>query len=358
MNISRTVAFSKDAANIFFHILTACNLRCRHCYINPAQHGTQTLDVETIASWLNVFAVRERKANVIFLGGEPTLHPGLPDAVKTARNLGFQSITIDTNGYLFNDILRKLSPDDVDVISFSLDGATCAVNDSLRGNGSYEACLTGIRNAVSRGFHTSLIYTVSSVNLHELEKMPDILTMLGVERFFIQVIGIRGQSVHSTGTELVQVSPEQWLKTVPAVAETVASRGISVIYPKVFLKPDEPFECAGKVARNYFIFPNGRVYRCPLCEDYPLHGSILNPDGLMPTQPVNETDLFNLDIPEGCVMNRLIQPDNIRYLPDGSPEFRIACCLLKEEVAAYADSPESQAMSAKQTNLQEILTAS
>ncbi len=334
MNSSRTVAFSKNAANVFFHILTACNLRCRHCYINPAQHGTQTLDIETISSWLQVFAAQERAANVIFLGGEPTLHPDLSAAVKTARNLGFQSITIDTNGYLFNNILQKITPDDVDVISFSLDGATAPVNDSLRGKGSYETCLNGIRQAVSGGFHTSLIYTVSSANLHELEKMPDVLVGLGIERFFIQVIGIRGESAHNAGAALNQVSPEAWLKTVPAVAEAVTARGISVIYPRVFLKPDEPFECAGKVARNFFIFPNGRVYRCPLCEDYPLHGGVMTSGVLTPTPPINEADLFNLDILEGCVMNRLIQPDNIRYASDGAPAYRIACCLLKEEAPA------------------------
>jgi hypothetical protein len=47
---------------------------------------------------------------------------------------------------------------------------------------------------------------------------------------------------------------------------------------------------------------------------------------------INENDLFLLDIPEGCVMNKLIQPDNIRYLADGQPAYKIACCLLKEEV--------------------------
>ena len=43
-------------------------------------------------------------------------------------------------------------------------------------------------------------------------------------------------------------------------------------------------------------------------------------------------NLFNLDIPEGCVMNKLIQPDNLTYLPDGTPEYKVACCMLKEEL--------------------------
>ena len=335
MNSPRTVAFSKNATNVFFHILTACNLRCRHCYINPSQQGAEALDINTITAWLNAFAAKKNLPNVIFLGGEPTLHPELPLAVKHARRLGYQSITIDTNGYLFHDILHRLNPDDVDFFSFSLDGTTPGVNDSLRGDGAYHACLKGIRQAVSRGFHTSLIYTVSSANLHELEKMPELLADLGIRRFFIQVVGIRGklaQTVASEPDRINQVSPDQWLREVPAVAQKAAMMGISVTYPRVFLKTGEPFECAGRVADNYFIFPNGRVYQCPLCEDYPLHSKILENNRLISTPGINEADLFKLDIPEGCVMNRIIQPGNIRYLSDGSPEYRIACCLLKEEI--------------------------
>ena len=37
--VSATVQFKQQAANVFFHVLTRCNLRCRHCYINPEQHG-------------------------------------------------------------------------------------------------------------------------------------------------------------------------------------------------------------------------------------------------------------------------------------------------------------------------------
>ena len=51
--------------------------------------------------------------------------------------------------------------------------------------------------------------------------------------------------------------------------------------------------------------------------------------------PINETDLFQLSIPEGCVMNKIIQPDNIAYDRDGRPKFKIACCLLKEEVTHW-----------------------
>ncbi len=329
----RTVAFSRDATNLFFHILTACNLRCAHCYINLEAHGGETVPLPTIRNWLTAFTDgrNPENANVIFLGGEPTLHPDLPEAIRAARSLGYGSVTVDTNGYLFHDILSKVAPEEVDYFSFSLDGATPGTNDALRGNGCFATCTEGIRRAVALGFRTSLIYTVSRSNIVELAAMPELLAELGVERFFIQVIGLRGESAGKGRT--AQLTHKEWAAAVPPVARAAADRGITVTYPKVFLEPGEPFECAGLVADNYFIFPNGRIYRCPLCEDYPLNSLRFEGDVPAPTPRLNEADLFPLRIPEGCVMNKLIQPDNITYTPDGRPTHRVACCMLKEEVA-------------------------
>ncbi|MBF0259141.1 MAG: radical SAM protein [Desulfamplus sp.] len=365
----QTVAFSKNSSNLFFHILTKCNLSCKHCYINPEQHGKNTLDIETIKEWLQLFSKKCNQINVIFLGGEPTLHPDLSLAIKEARGLGFKSITIDTNGYLFHDILDKITPDEVDFISFSLDGATEKTNDAIRGKGCYNTVLSGIKKAVNAGFSTSMIYTVSSDNLHELPLMPDLIKGLGIKRFFIQVIGIRGASVEKLGqsekersstkerlsekiespekmvpknssTSQLQVSMQSWIETVPDVAQKVAQLGITVTYPKVFLEDGQIFECAGLVADNYFVFPNGRIYRCPLCEDYPFHSFEIkrrnNGHGhysIVSTAGINESDFFRLDIPEGCVMNKLIQPGNLAYNHDGTPCYQIACCMLKEEIS-------------------------
>ncbi len=333
---SSTVEFKQQAANVFFHVLTRCNLHCRHCYINPEQHGRKRLPGERIERWLAVFASRSPGANLVLLGGEPTLHPDLPQAVRCARRLGFASVTIDTNGYLFNDILDRVTPAEVDVFSFSLDGATAATNDRIRGKGSFEVCLDGICRAKAEGFNISLIYTVSRANLGELPQVGPLLQQMGVERFFIQVLGLRGRaaSIGRVGDseEVLRVSPSEWREQVPAAAEAIARQGIRVIYPKVFLKPEETFECAGRVADNYFVFPNGRVYRCPLCEDFPVHSLMFKDDRLVDAPRLNENDFFRLNIAEGCVMNALIQPDSPFAEGSGAPHCRIACCLLKEQI--------------------------
>lgn len=330
---ARTVGFQAGERNVFFHLLTACNLACRHCYINPAQHGTATLQLATILRWLKLFSRPQQQTNLILLGGEPTLHPDLAAIIKAAKAMRY-AVTVDSNGYLFHDLLEKVSPQELDYLSFSLDGPEAVINDPIRGAGVFEVCTSNIRRAVALGFTTSLIYTVSGLNIDHLHRMPQLLADLGVRRFFIQVIGLRGNPANTKpeGEINWQVDPEHWLAVVPQVAAAASERGIHVIYPKVYLDPQEPFLCAGMVAENYFIFPNGRVYQCPLCEDHPIHSYEIREDQLIHRDGLNEDRFFPLTLPEGCVMNRLLQPDNIAYQADGSPVHRISCCLLKQEI--------------------------
>jgi MoaA/NifB/PqqE/SkfB family radical SAM enzyme len=335
--LARTVDFQPGERNVFFHLLTACNLACRHCYINPAQHGAATLPLATVLQWLKLFARPERQTNLILLGGEPTLHPDLAAVIKAAKSMRY-SVTVDSNGYLFHDLLDRITPKELDYLSFSLDGPDATVNDPIRGEGVFAICTGNIRRAVAQGFNTSLIYTVSGLNIEHLHRMPALLADLGVRRFFIQVIGLRGNpAAHKPdGAVNWQVEPAQWLSVVPSVAAEAARLGIHVIYPKVYLEPAEVFQCAGIVAENFFIFPNGRVYQCPLCEDHPIHSYEIKDNQLLHRDGLNEDRFFPLTIPEGCVMNRLLQPDNIAYHPDGSPVHRISCCLLKQEIRPAA----------------------
>jgi len=327
----KTVGFKAGERNVFFHILTACNLSCSHCYINPDQHGTKTLSKKRIKKWLELFVDPGKISNVIFLGGEPTLHPDLPYAIRVAKKLGF-FVTVDSNGYLFHNLLNRTSPEYLDFLSFSLDGPDPEVNDPIRGNGVFDTCVTNLKKAVKSGYNVSVIYTVSNNNIEYLEEMIPLLRNLRVKKFFIQVIGLRGVSAQSGNAERLQVSREQWLKVVPKVARQAAEHGIQVTYPKVFLDRDECFECAGVVAENFFVFPNGRVYQCPLCEDHPIHSYQIKEDVLIKNDGMTEDRFFQLKIEEGCVMNKLLQPDTIEYNIQGRPAYRISCCLLKQQI--------------------------
>ncbi len=265
------------------------------------------------------------------------MHPELAHIIKKGKRLGF-AVTVDSNGYLFHDLLNKTSPKYLDYLSFSLDGPNSTINDPIRGNGVFEECIKNMKKAVELKYRVSVIYTVSAKNIDYLHKMIPLLVETGVRRFFIQVIGLRGESAkgmekkHNIQSEILQVSRDKWLSVVPDVAKQAAEMGIHVTYPKVFLEEDERFECAGVVAENFFIFPNGRVYQCPLCEDHPIHSYQITDNALLPLKGLTESSFFQLSIDEGCVMNKLLQPETIEYDSKGKVLHRISCCLLKQEI--------------------------
>ena len=104
--LARTVGFQPGERNVFLHLLTACNLHCRHCYINPPEHGTNMLSLDTVRQWLALFARPAQSgqaSNLILLGGEPTLHPDLAAIIRLAKGLRY-AVTVDSNGYLFHDL--------------------------------------------------------------------------------------------------------------------------------------------------------------------------------------------------------------------------------------------------------------
>ena len=137
--VAHTVDFKPGERNVFFHLLTGCNLSCKHCYINPAQHGTATLDLGTILRWLKLFARPKQETNLILLGGEPTMHPDLSAIIKAAKSMRY-AVTVDSNGYLFHDLLDKVTPAELDFLSFSLDGPDATVNDPIRGDNVFATC--------------------------------------------------------------------------------------------------------------------------------------------------------------------------------------------------------------------------
>lgn len=83
-------------AFLWLEITAKCQLECAHCYAESAPQGTH--GVMVYDDWLRVIdeAVAIGVGMVQFIGGEPTLHPGLPDFVDYALIRGL-SVEVFTN---------------------------------------------------------------------------------------------------------------------------------------------------------------------------------------------------------------------------------------------------------------------
>jgi len=136
---------------------TLCNLTCRHCFISCSPHNRSFgfLDLETVRRALEesvALGVKE----YYFTGGEPFLNPDMVPSLELTLRYG--PATVLTNGTVFKeDWLRRLARAEADSrysleFRVSIDGFTAQMNDPIRGEGTFERAMRGVRQLLDHGF--------------------------------------------------------------------------------------------------------------------------------------------------------------------------------------------------------------
>src|SRR6266404_3032004 len=129
---------------------TLCNLECTHCFIScsPHNHRFGFLRLETVQQALEE-SVPLGVKEYYFTGGEPFLNRDMPAILELTLQYG--PATVLTNGtVLKDDWLRRLrAAEERSLYSLefrvSIDGFTAEQNDPVRGAGTFERILHGIR---------------------------------------------------------------------------------------------------------------------------------------------------------------------------------------------------------------------
>jgi MoaA/NifB/PqqE/SkfB family radical SAM enzyme len=143
---------------------TLCNLQCTHCFVSstPSNHSFEMMSFDDVRGFLaeaESLGVKE----YYFTGGEPFLHRDILPMLEAALALG--PVSVLTNGVLIKEEtaarLRRLS--DASEYSLdlrvSLDGLDAAANDPVRGAGTYERILEGVRHLAAAGLNPVVTVT-------------------------------------------------------------------------------------------------------------------------------------------------------------------------------------------------------
>jgi AdoMet-dependent heme synthase len=136
---------------------TLCNLTCRHCFIScsPHNHEFGFLDLDTVRRFLDE-SVELGAKEYYFTGGEPFLHPEMVAILELT--LGYGPATVLTNGTIFKEewLQRLARADAASPYSLefrvSIDGFSAASNDVVRGEGTFDRGLRGVRQLCDHGF--------------------------------------------------------------------------------------------------------------------------------------------------------------------------------------------------------------
>jgi sulfatase maturation enzyme AslB (radical SAM superfamily) len=156
-----------DLETVWFQITgTLCNLTCTHCFVecSPTNHAHEFMTLEQMRERMDE-AVRLGAREFAFTGGEPFMHPEIIETLECslarARTLVLSNATLfrpKMAGRL-REMLDRSSGDHEFEVRVSLDGVTAEQNDSVRGEGSFERAMTGIRNLLEVGIRPTVATT-------------------------------------------------------------------------------------------------------------------------------------------------------------------------------------------------------
>src|SRR5688572_4499983 len=104
-------------------ITSACNLDCPICYTVNKNDDAFMLSKESFQAMLDHLKQQHDELDIInFTGGEPTLHPLLPEFLRMSRAAGIRRLTVSTNGLKLkhDEYVKELAECDARIV-LSLD---------------------------------------------------------------------------------------------------------------------------------------------------------------------------------------------------------------------------------------------
>ncbi|UFS69178.1 radical SAM protein [Geomonas sp. RF6] len=137
-------------AALCFRVTRRCNARCDFCLAPPAGSDPPGEVLLYRQRWLLRHGARE----IRYCGGEPSLHPDLPELIEEARAAGAKT-ALTTNALALPDELVALLSAARTRVKVSLHGDR-EEHDALVGRGAFDGTCAGVHRLLAQGVETSL----------------------------------------------------------------------------------------------------------------------------------------------------------------------------------------------------------
>ncbi len=143
-----------------------CNMMCDPCFMDANQVGfVHELTWEEIKTMLdNAISIKPRRQmSVQFSGGEPTLSPYFLDAVRYARQVGYNSVQAATNGIEFAkspEFCRQAAEAGLRYAYLQFDGIGNAANSHRQVGNLFDVKLRAIHNLHENGVDIVPVTTI------------------------------------------------------------------------------------------------------------------------------------------------------------------------------------------------------
>jgi mycofactocin radical SAM maturase len=197
-------------------------------------------------------------------GGEPFMRPDFLDLMAYAHEKGMVTC-ISTNGTLVDEEIARRLDNELVYIQVSLDGATPASNDPIRGHGSFNKAVKALAYLRKRDIDVSINTVLTRLSFPELDKLVDLASDFGaklrVSRFRPSGRGVRSWSQ-------LNLSRDQMLDFSLWLSEHLSvSTGDSFFSVSTEDRRSLGLNMCGACKMTCCISPDGDVYPCAFLQD-------------------------------------------------------------------------------------------
>lgn len=156
---------------VTLNITNRCNLECLYCGVSSSKNAPGDMRLEAWKKVINELAGL-KVFNLVISGGEPFARPDFFDILKHILRYHFR-VSINTNGTLLNDNVLSLVSESnrFDNIQVSLDGHNSAIHDFIRGQGTFQNTINGLKMLQRWNIPFRLFIVVNRNNKDYLEEI-------------------------------------------------------------------------------------------------------------------------------------------------------------------------------------------
>lgn len=251
----------------YLDLTMRCNLRCAHCGVSAGEASANELSSEQLRDALGQLA-QLGVAAVCFSGGEPLLHADLFALAEHARTLGLVT-ELSTNGTLIDEQRARQIAAHFQHVQVSLDGASAAVHERLRGHGTFARTVSGISQLRAAGVAFTLGCVLHRDSLHDVEALAGLAGELGADALRLIHFVPAGRGAVSAQLEPSLAELRDLAQRMPAIRRRAPLPVSEVNFEFLFGPPEPlteevrcgPINCGGGWS-SLTLTPTGDVLPC------------------------------------------------------------------------------------------------
>jgi len=252
---------------LWIYTTLSCNLRCRHCLVSAGKQLKDELSTDEIKRVVDE-AIELGVKRFYITGGEPFIKEGIFELIRYIKVEKERELIVLTNATLFNDenikSLEKLKGPGL-IIQVSLEGPNAEIHDKLRGNGSFDKAVDGIKRLVGIGIIPIVSTAVSQYNKDTVEETSKFISGLGVKDHHILWMHSRGRG--ASNMDELYVPPEKVTEIMRDVRNLYKEQDIIVdneesLKSRVRYKRGRKNDLCNNCYEKICLNADGHVYPC------------------------------------------------------------------------------------------------